>query len=174
LAVALSLWGQACLAAAQQVPRKKILPYLEAEGTPADKTTVAWLSASRVAFTAVKASVQWQEGEKKELNVLHRIQAHVQEVRIFDVETRKTMRHADGRLNSYEDGVVTIVLEEFLPAAYYQRGDATGAYDVRLVGPLGKEQKVRHSREDDFKPKPAACPEKAQLPGPAITRQLKR
>jgi hypothetical protein len=155
----------------QEEQSRRLLPYIEAAGTPQERTRVIWLSPTRVAFTAVKPSVDWREGERRESDVLHRLRTRVEEVRVFDIGSRDTVRHADGMLRSYDDGILTIVRVEVLPDGYYKRGDARGAYDLRLVGPPGEEREIRHSREGDYKPAPAKCPANRQ--GATAMRALK-
>ena len=133
---------------AQQSPenlQRIILPYLEAPETPVDPgssaSRVFWLSESRVAYTARKPGVSLSDRLELQNDISTTKYEVSDQVVFFDVDNQNIQKHSDGRLVDIERGEITIVLREVRTTDYYRSRNLEGSYDLRLVGPIGHEQK---------------------------------
>jgi hypothetical protein len=157
LAIAISIFIGMPIATAEapELPKKHLIPYMEADGNPNDYSRLVWLSPTRVAFTANKDGY-WEPGRfKKQIEVNGDIQREhldaVFEILIFDTETGKTTHYRDGWL-SYLGGWlktsediktegITIELERVRnKKGAPWTSDLSGAYDLLLKGPMGSEK----------------------------------
>lgn len=128
---------------------KHLLPYVEAEGI-AESWPIFWVSDSEVAYTVRKAYTFQLSAELRDAirggnspDYFRDDRANWHEVHILDTRTGKSHFHSNGSLVGYQDGIATIVLQQYTKRNPAPREPIEQKqYDVMLVGPLGKEERV--------------------------------
>lgn len=144
---------------------KHLLPYVEAEGI-ADSWPIFWISNTEVAFTVRKAyTFGLPEGLRRLIrggnlsDYWRDDRAKWHEVHILDIHTGKSRFHSDGSFVGYKDGIATIVLEHYskrnpVPKEPVEQKE----YNVMLVGPVGKEERVTRPATPNPVVNPRKCP----------------
>lgn len=160
-----TLFAQDAASPRDQRPIKQLLSYLEADGEADGDTTLRWLTATRLLFTARKSvpfgskptpKYEWVDG------LMQVNGAECCEVLHFDVETGKTSHHLDGILAGViDDRGLKFDGKDVLSIGQKSLGNPNRAeereraYGQGMHGPFGEEKPYAN--------RPSGEPKKAKI-----------